>query len=294
MAINKTDYLKFGENLFEIVPPAPSETERGGIIASPRTETDTVEAKIGDDGKLYVPEYPIVYDWAKQETKPEYTAEEVGAATEEYVNTSIANLIDNAPEELNTLNELAIAMKENSDVVDVLNSAITQKKVKDILVTITRTTNEDNTYSYTADKTFEEIDIAISQGTTVILYYSNMYFTVSRYTAGQSIYFTNIWNFNDTFVSNSSFIIGSDNIITYISIGQIEVQKNRVLEITSDMITSANRYPSVPAVMKYAVSKTDFAEHLTSTALILSSPNGTKFQITIGDDGILNASEITT
>ena len=59
MTINKTDYLKFGENLFEIVPPAPSETERGGIIASPRTETDTVEAKIGEDGKLYVSAYSI-------------------------------------------------------------------------------------------------------------------------------------------------------------------------------------------------------------------------------------------
>ena len=29
------------------------------------------------------------------------------------------------------------------------------------------------------------------------------------------------------------------------------------------------------------------------TALILSSPNGTRFKITIGDDGILTASEIT-
>lgn len=36
-----------------------------------------------------------------------------------------------------------------------------------------------------------------------------------------------------------------------------------------------------------------FAEHLTSTALILSSPNGTKFKITIGDDGVLTATEIT-
>lgn len=43
------------------------------------------------------------------------------------VNESIANLIDNAPETLDTLGELATAFKDNSDVVSVLNSAIGNK-----------------------------------------------------------------------------------------------------------------------------------------------------------------------
>lgn len=43
------------------------------------------------------------------------------------VNESIANLVDNAPETLDTLGELATAFKDNSDVVDVLNSAIGNK-----------------------------------------------------------------------------------------------------------------------------------------------------------------------
>lgn len=58
MAIKKTEYLKFGENLYEIIPPLPSGTDRGGIIASPKESTDTVEVKLGGDGKLYVPTYP--------------------------------------------------------------------------------------------------------------------------------------------------------------------------------------------------------------------------------------------
>lgn len=36
------------------MPPSPTETERGGIKAKPKT-TETVEVTIGEDGKLYVP-----------------------------------------------------------------------------------------------------------------------------------------------------------------------------------------------------------------------------------------------
>jgi len=32
----------------------------GGVKASPKLETDTVEAKIGENGKLYVPGYPTI------------------------------------------------------------------------------------------------------------------------------------------------------------------------------------------------------------------------------------------
>lgn len=43
------------------------------------------------------------------------------------VNEAIVNLVDNAPETLDTLGELATAFKDNADVVDVLNSAIGNK-----------------------------------------------------------------------------------------------------------------------------------------------------------------------
>ena len=44
-----------------------------------------------------------------------------------YVDEQIANLVDSAPDTMNTLGELAIALKENQDVIAVLDQAITNK-----------------------------------------------------------------------------------------------------------------------------------------------------------------------
>ncbi len=45
------------------LPPATvsvaTEESLGGVIAAAKTETDTVEAKIGEDRKLYVPPYTL-------------------------------------------------------------------------------------------------------------------------------------------------------------------------------------------------------------------------------------------
>ena len=83
-----------------------------------------------------------IADWAKAETKPEYTYTEVGAdkagaadtalaSAKEYalntVNTKIAELINSAPETMDTLGELAILMSSNQEAVDILNEAIAKK-----------------------------------------------------------------------------------------------------------------------------------------------------------------------
>lgn len=49
-------------------------------------------------------------------------------ADKSYVDSSISNLVDSAPETLNTLNELAEAIQENEDVVEVLNQSIGSKQ----------------------------------------------------------------------------------------------------------------------------------------------------------------------
>ena len=49
-------------------------------------------------------------------------------ANKDYVDNSIAELVDGAPETLNTLNELAAALKDNADIVDVLNQSIGNKQ----------------------------------------------------------------------------------------------------------------------------------------------------------------------
>lgn len=50
-----------------------------------------------------------------------------GLASETYVNTKIADLVNSAPTTLDTLGEIATAIEENEDVVTALNSAIGSK-----------------------------------------------------------------------------------------------------------------------------------------------------------------------
>jgi hypothetical protein len=45
-----------------------------------------------------------------------------------YVDNAIAGLVDGAPETLDTLNELAAALNDNADIVDVLNQSISNKQ----------------------------------------------------------------------------------------------------------------------------------------------------------------------
>jgi hypothetical protein len=49
------------------------------------------------------------------------------ASAKTYTDTAISNLINGAPDTLNTLGEIATAMSENGDVVDALNEAIGSK-----------------------------------------------------------------------------------------------------------------------------------------------------------------------
>jgi hypothetical protein len=50
-----------------------------------------------------------------------------------YTDTAVANLVNSAPEALNTLGELATAIQENEDVVEALNSAVGNKASKEEL-----------------------------------------------------------------------------------------------------------------------------------------------------------------
>lgn len=116
-----------------------------------RADTAVQSVKIGSSSTEYkngtsvvLPAYPTtlpasdVSAWAKADTKPTYTASEVGAdaagsansalsSAKSYTDTKIANLIGTADETMDTLGELADAIAENEDVVAALNSAIGNK-----------------------------------------------------------------------------------------------------------------------------------------------------------------------
>lgn len=95
----------------------------------------------GGSGGSYTETDPTVPSWAKQPSKPTYTASEVGADAygsaasalsnaKSYTDTKISNLIDNAPESMDTLKEVSDALANNQNVVDALNAAIGNKADK--------------------------------------------------------------------------------------------------------------------------------------------------------------------
>ena len=49
----KSESIKYKDTKYVFIPPVPTETERGGIIASPKDDEYKEEVKLGKDGKLY-------------------------------------------------------------------------------------------------------------------------------------------------------------------------------------------------------------------------------------------------
>lgn len=79
-----------------------------------------------------------VHEWAKAENKPAYTATEVGADptgssakaladAKSYADKKVADLVNGAPETMDTLKEVSDALDKNKDVVDALNASIGNK-----------------------------------------------------------------------------------------------------------------------------------------------------------------------
>lgn len=105
---------------------------------------------------------PTVPQWAKENTKPTYTASEVGADragsadmalsdAKEYTDNKIAELINGAPETMDTLKEIADALKTEQSTVEVLQEAIGTKLNKD-------GDSKDNTVTFVQSETRENID----------------------------------------------------------------------------------------------------------------------------------------
>ena len=114
-----------------------------------------------------------VYDWAKASVKPTYTASEVGAMTNgevsSLIDTKISALVDSAPEELNTLKELATAIQGNQSTITAINNAITSKADKATTYTKTEVDTElakkaNTTDVFTKSETYSQsaIDTSLS------------------------------------------------------------------------------------------------------------------------------------
>ena len=94
--------------------------------------------------------------------------ETVKEEVKNYTDTEVANLVDSAPDTLNTLGELATALQENEGVVAVLNSAITNKAEKTDLTS--HTSNTSNPHNVTVSQlglSYETWTFTLSDGSNV-------------------------------------------------------------------------------------------------------------------------------
>lgn len=120
--------------------PTESTVEGWGFIK--QTSGGVNSVKVGSttynpsNGIVSLPAYPTtlpasdVSAWAKASTKPTYTASEVGAATESYVDTAVAGIVNSAPTTLDTLNELATALGNDPNFATTVATQIGQKYTK--------------------------------------------------------------------------------------------------------------------------------------------------------------------
>lgn len=84
----------------------------------------------GGSGTSYYPDLNGLPQINGVELVGNKTSEELGLAGTDYVDAKVADLVNSAPETLDTLGEVAKALEENADVVDALNNAIGGKADK--------------------------------------------------------------------------------------------------------------------------------------------------------------------
>lgn len=138
----------------------------GGSINSDVIEGLSEVAKTGNyDDLLNKPTIPNVPNWALATNKPTYNYTEItglinalnGKATTNYVDTKVAGLVDSAPTTLDTLGEIADALRDNKDIVSVLENSISNKADKTTVENIQGQIGNINTILATINNELSEI-----------------------------------------------------------------------------------------------------------------------------------------
>jgi len=111
-------------------------------IAQVAAVDQKVDAIVIPDTSAFITEEALV-DYAKKSDIPDVsnfaTKDEIpsvaGLASEQYVDTKIADLVDGAPEELNSFKELSDALKDQDDAVAAINATLATKATKNDIST---------------------------------------------------------------------------------------------------------------------------------------------------------------
>ena len=184
-------------------------------------------------------------------------------ADKTYVDEKVADLVGSAPETLDTIGELATALQENEEVVEVLNQAITVKAdktyVDELIANIPAESDVvivDCPDGSVISHTFDQIITAINNGKVV---YASAYGTIKM---------------SLTYVADDNSFI---EFRTGYSTDQIHS-----LKINSDNTFTFEVIKMLPDEPEY------------NAVILKSSTPGSikKFKLTIDDDGILSAEEV--
>lgn len=143
----------------------------------------------------------------KIETAPE------NIASENFVSTEIANLVNSAPETLDTLGEVATALQENENVVEALNSAIGNKADKTYVDSqIANISGQFKIHEYTNSTSYEDITEKVYTATVTLEDGLYLVTASSGGNSGSSAYATSSLGINGTYCE--SFNNGTDSYIS--------------------------------------------------------------------------------
>ena len=197
-----------------------------------------------------------------------------GKADQTYVDTKIADLVNSAPETLDTLGELATALQENQEVVDILNASITNKQNKNIIIYRDSTTRK---ASMTASQIMEKVRAG-----------ENVYFTpnlqggtLHPYLEGSDtgVFFYSNYIDNDRVMGTGVMVDAEGNITN--EVYQLEHLTDTVAHITS---AERNRWNDT-----YTKTETDGLleaienkqDKITDTLVLADTITGEKYKLQI-------------
>ncbi len=120
-----------------------------------------------------------------------------------------------------------------------------EKADKNVIINITKTTSDDGTAAYSADKTFEEIETAISEDKEVKVKFNATYYSMVQHNVGKNVWFQCC---NQSSAGIINYMIKADNTVT-LAYEPVQATKDRVDKLDADSTTT--QYPSAKAVVDY-------------------------------------------
>ena len=185
-----------------------------------------------------------------------------GYATEEYVNNKISDLVNGAPDTLDTLDEIAAALKDNADIVTVLEGAISNKLDKDALS------------GYTTIEAYEELKAEVAE---------------NEYVAAQALTQLNLNKADKTEIPTSTSQLTNDSgFITASEIPSIDESKFALKSDIPDVSNFITSIPSEYITESELNAKGYLTEHQSLTHL------ATKDELNAKQDALVSGTNIKT